>query len=186
MTRIAGLAATAALLALAACSASRTTSLGKVRAAPPSVTVTTQLLGPSGELRGTATLEQRADGTRVAVRVEGLAPGTYAVHLHGTGKCDAPDFTTAGPHFNPGMKMHGRDNAMGPHAGDLPNIAVGADGKGEFATDLPGLALTGGAAPLLDADGAAVLLHAGADDYKTDPSGNSGARIACGLLAARR
>ena len=173
-----------ALAATGAQGKSKRVSLGKIKDAPPSVTATTQLLGPSGELRGTARLEQRPAGTQVVVAVEGMAPGTYGVHLHAVGKCDAPDFKTAGGHFNPGNKMHGHDNPTGAHAGDLPNVVVGADGHGTFTEQLPDLALTGGTAPLLDADGAAVVVHAGPDDYKTDPSGNSGARTACGVIAA--
>ena len=179
------LLAAVSLLALAACSNTKGTSMGKTRDAPPSVTATTQLLGANGELRGTARLEQRPAGVQVTVAVEGMAPGTYGVHLHAVGKCDAPGFTTAGPHFNPTMKQHGHDNPMGAHEGDLPNVVVGADGRGRFVEQLAELTLTGGAAPLLDADGAAVVVHAQADDYKTDPSGNSGTRIACGVLAAR-
>jgi len=172
-----------ALVASGAHGKSKRVSLGKIKDAPPSVTATTQLLGPSGELRGTARLEQRPAGTQVVVAVEGMAPGTYGVHLHAVGKCDAPDFKTAGGHFNPANKMHGHDNPMGAHAGDLPNVVVGADGHGTFTEQLPDLTLTGGTGPLLDADGAAVVVHAGPDDYKTDPSGNSGARIACGVIA---
>ncbi len=82
------------------------------------------------------------------------------------------------------MKQHGHDNPMGAHEGDLPNVVVGSDGRGRFVEQLAELTLTGGAAPLLDADGAAVVVHAGPDDYKTDPAGNSGNRIACGVLAA--
>ncbi|MBV8971708.1 MAG: superoxide dismutase family protein, partial [Sphingomonadaceae bacterium] len=96
-----------------------------------------------------------------------------------------PKFASSGGHFNPTGKMHGRDNPMGPHLGDLPNVVVGKDGKGAVDVTVAGLTLTGGTTPLLDADGAAVVLHAGPDDYKTDPSGNSGDRIACGTLAAR-
>ena len=165
---------------------SKKVSLGKIKDAPPSVTATTQLLGANGELKGTARLEQRPAGTQVTVSVEDMVPGTYGVHLHAVGKCDAPDFKTAGGHFNPTMKQHGHDNPMGAHEGDLPNIVVGADGHGTFTEQLPDLTLTGGAAPLLDADGAAVVVHAGPDDYKSDPSGNSGARIACGVLAAHQ
>ncbi len=159
-------------------------SLGRIKDAPPSVSATTQLLGANGELRGTARLEQRPAGTQVTVTAQDMAPGTYGVHLHAVGKCDAPDFKTAGGHFNPGMKQHGHDNPLGAHAGDLPNLVVGADGRGSLTEQLPDLTLTGGTAPLLDADGAAVLVHAKADDYKTDPSGNSGDRIACGVLGA--
>ncbi len=177
--------AVALLATLAACSHSKTTSLGKLRDAPPAVTATVQLLGPNREFRGSVRLEQRTAGTHIAAAVEGVAPGSYAIHLHAVGRCDAPDFKSAGPHFNPGMKQHGRDNPMGAHLGDLPNVSVGADGKGALETEIAGLTLTGGAAPLLDADGAAVVLHAGADDYRTDPSGNSGDRIACGSIGPR-
>ena len=173
------------LLLLAACSSSRETSMGKTRDAPPSQVLTVQLLGPSGELRGTTTLEQRGSDLRVAAQVEGLAPGTYAIHLHRIGVCSPPSFESAGPHFNPTMKQHGRDNPLGTHLGDLPNIVVAAGGKGDLVHTVAGVMLSGGATPLLDADGAAVVLHAGADDYRTDPSGNPGARIACGTLSPR-
>ncbi len=155
------------------------------RDTPPAVTATTQLLSADGQFRGTATLTQRGTATRVEAHVEGLPAGTYAIHLHSIGKCEGPKFASAGGHFNPTMKMHGRDNPVGPHLGDLPNVVVGKDGKGMVDFTVAGLALTGGATPLLDADGAAVVVHAGPDDYKTDPSGNSGDRIACGTLAAR-
>ena len=161
------------------------TSMGKTRAGPPPIEVTTQLLGANGELRGTATLSQRPEGTLVRARIEGLPAGTYAIHLHGVGKCEGPKFTTAGGHFNPTMKMHGRDNPMGPHLGDLPNVVVGPGGTGTVDFTVAGMMLVGGTAPLLDADGAAVVLHARPDDYKTDPSGASGDRIACGVLAPR-
>ncbi len=174
-----------AALALAACGPHKQ-SMGKIRAAPPSLTVTTQLLGANGELRGTATLSQETEGTRVVAVVQGMAPGVYAIHLHGVGKCEAPDFKSAGPHFNPEMKQHGMDNPMGSHMGDLPNLTVGADGKGRVDYTRVGLRLKDGAAPLLDADGAAVVLHAGPDDMKTDPAGGAGARIACGVLGAAK
>ena len=161
------------------------TSLGRVKAAPPAIEATTQLLGANGELRGVATLTQLASATSVHVRVEGLTAGTYAVHLHAVGKCEGPKFTSAGPHFNPTMTQHGKDNPLGPHLGDLPNVVVGPGGTGTVDFTVAGLALIGGTAPLLDADGAAVVVHAGPDDYKTDPSGNSGDRIVGGALAAR-
>ena len=174
------------LLALAACNHSgKSTSMGRVKDAPPSVIASTQLLGPSGELRGTARLEQRADGTRVLASVVGLPPGQHGIHLHTTGKCDAPGFTTAGGHFNPTTKMHGSMNPMGPHEGDLPNIEVAADGRGKVEFTIPSLSLIDGPAALLDADGAALVVHAGPDDLKSDPAGNSGGRIACGIIARR-
>ena len=174
----------AATAALAGC-VHPGTSLGKTRARPPAIAATTQLLGPNGELRGTATLTQTTGATQVRAQLVGLAPGTYAIHLHAVGKCEAPKFASAGGHFNPAMKMHGRDNPAGPHLGDLPNVVVGPGGTGSVDFTVVGLQLIGGTAPLLDADGAAVVVHAGPDDYKTDPSGNSGDRIACGTLAAR-
>lgn len=173
-----------ATAALAGC-AHTGTSLGKVHSGPPAIIATTQLLGANGELRGTATLTQLAAATQVRARVEGLAPGTYAIHLHAVGKCEGPKFASAGGHFNPTMTKHGKDNPLGPHLGDLPNIVVAAGGTGTLDFTVAGLMLVGGTAPLLDADGAAVMVHAGPDDYKTDPSGNSGDRIACGTLAAR-
>jgi Cu-Zn family superoxide dismutase len=166
---------------LAACS---TPHPDRVSNKPPSLTMTVQLLGPNGELHGTATLAQTGTDTRVRAQVSGLAPGSYAIHLHSVGQCVGPDFKTAGGHFNPTTHQHGKDNPAGPHMGDLPNITVGTDGQGSLDATIAGLQMKGGSAPLLDADGAAVLLHAGPDDYKTDPSGNSGARIACGALVA--
>lgn len=173
------------LLPLAAC-ATQGESLGQTRDAPPSLMLTTDLLGPAGENLGTATLSQQADGTRVSATVTGLPPGTYAIHLHTVGKCEAPGFTTAGGHFNPTQKQHGNLNPAGEHAGDLPNITVGDDRRGRLDAVRPGLRLVDGDTPLVDADGGAVLVHASPDDYRTDPSGNAGARIACGVVSHGR
>ena len=115
----------------------------------------------------------------MTIAATGLPAGVHGVHIHTTGKCDAPDFTTAGGHWNPTGKMHGSENPMGPHEGDLPNLTVGADGSGNLTFTVAGASL----ATMLDADGAAFVVHAGSDDYKTDPSGNSGGRIACGVFA---
>lgn len=129
---------------------------------------------------GTAVAEE-VDGTiRVMLEVQGLPPGVHGTHIHTTGKCDAPDFTTAGGHWNPTAHQHGKENPMGPHSGDLPNLDVGQDGKDRTIFTLPG----GTYAGLLDQDGAALVIHAGPDDYKTDPAGNSGGRIACGVFRA--
>jgi superoxide dismutase, Cu-Zn family len=168
-------------LALAACGP-KTESLGRVGGAPPSLVLNTRLLTADGNSLGEAELLQMTEGVQFIARVQGLPAGSYAIHLHAVGRCAGPDFTSAGPHFNPEGKQHGRDNPMGAHAGDLPNIEV-ADGKpGNLNLMLPGLRLADGAAPLLDADGAAVVLHAQADDYRSDPAGNAGTRIACGEL----
>jgi len=114
---------------------------------------------------------------RLMLSVSGMTPGVHAFHVHTTGRCEAPAFTTAGGHWNPAMKQHGRDNPMGAHAGDMPNLTVGADGRGQQTAEIDG-----NLAGLLDADGAAVIVHAAADDYRTDPTGNAGARLACGVV----
>lgn len=124
-----------------------------------------------------------AAGVRVRVTAEGLAPGTYAVHVHAVGRCDPPDFASAGPHWNPTTRQHGRLNPMGPHFGDLPNLSVGTDGVGTVELTIAGAWLRTGERPMIDGDGASLVVHANPDDYRTDPSGNSGARIACGVLS---
>lgn len=139
------------------------------------------LADATGAPRGSASLVDTASGLEVRVSGEGLPAGTHGVHLHTVGRCDAPGFQSAGAHWNPAMKQHGRDNPQGAHAGDLPNLVVGADGRGTIRFTVPESSLS----TLLDADGAAVVIHAGADDYRTDPSGNSGGRIACGVIVRR-
>lgn len=149
------------------------------------VSATADLRGAAGQMLARASATQVADGTRVTVEAMGMQPGTYAAHIHTTGQCDAPDFTTAGGHWNPIGRQHGIQNPQGRHAGDLPNLVVGANGRGAITYVAPAAQLVGSAAPMLDTDGAAVVVHANPDDYRTDPSGNSGARIACGVLALR-
>jgi len=129
---------------------------------------------------GTTRMSEVAGGLRVTVDVHGLKPGTHGAHLHTVGKCDAPDFASAGPHWNPTNMKHGSMNPQGPHEGDLPNLTIGADGRGTLGVNVPGASLDA----LLDADGAAMVIHANSDDLMTDPSGNSGGRVACGVLAA--
>lgn len=134
----------------------------------------------SEEARGSATVRARGKQLRIDVAVTDFAPGTYGIHVHAIGKCVAPDYQSAGGHWNPTAHQHGRDNPAGAHAGDLPNLVVGADGTGKLRLDVPGkLRGEGG---LLDADGAAIVIHAQPDDYRTDPSGNSGSRLACGVF----
>lgn len=141
------------------------------------------LVDASGATKGMATVAETPDGLRLIVEASGLASGPHGLHIHSIGRCDPPDFTSAGPHWNPTGKMHGRDAPNGPHMGDFPNLIVGTDGSGRLEAVLPGARLASGSTPLLDADGAAIVIHAAADDYKTDPSGNSGARVACGVFA---
>ena len=167
------------ILALAACGPQRE-SLGRVGGAPPSLMLSTRLLTADGNSLGEVELLQMADGVQLIATVKGLPAGQYGMHLHAVGRCIGPEFTSAGPHFNPAAKQHGRDNPMGAHAGDLPNLDVNDKGVGEINLMLPGLRLADGTTPLIDADGAAVVLHAKADDYRSDPAGNAGSRIACG------
>ena len=128
----------------------------------------------------------RGGAIEVRVQAAGLAPGQYGAHIHAVGRCDGPDFESAGPHWNPANRQHGRLNPAGPHLGDLPNLEVAADGAGRLEFAIPGATLRGGEGAIVDADGAALVIHAAPDDYRTDPSGNSGARIACGVLRLDR
>lgn len=143
-----------------------------------------RLADTNGREVATAKLSTLARGVQVRIAATGLPQGIYAAHIHLVGRCDAPDFATAGGHWNPTGRQHGRDNPAGAHLGDLPNLTVGANGRGAMAFRVANARLVGGAAPILDADGAALMIHAKADDYRTDPSGASGARIACGVIAA--
>lgn len=128
---------------------------------------------------GTVTLLPAGPGMRLAVQVKGLPAGEHGIHIHTIGKCEAPKFESAGGHWNPMGKKHGLNNPAGPHGGDLPNLTIAANGTGIVNTTLSGTV-----ADLLDADGAALVIHAKRDDGKTDPSGDSGDRIACAVLEA--
>jgi Cu-Zn family superoxide dismutase len=144
------------------------------------VVASAQLRDPGGVTHGVARIERVGGKARVIVEASALPPGDHGLHIHMVGLCEGPAFASAGPHWNPDMKMHGRDNPMGAHRGDLPNLQIGTDGTGTVSFDLPGEA-----SALLDADGASIVVHAAPDDYKTDPSGNSGGRVACGVFTAR-
>jgi len=130
---------------------------------------------------GTAQLLSSASGVTISIAVAGMTQGTHGVHLHMAGACDTPEFTSAGGHLNPDMKQHGTENPAGAHLGDLPNLIVGASGTGTVSATLRGTREQV-LAQIFDADGTAVVVHANPDDYRTDPSGNSGTRIACGVL----
>lgn len=135
-----------------------------------------------GKTVGTATARQVSGGIAIKVSVSGLPAGTKGIHVHMVGKCEAPSFQSAGGHWNPDMKQHGRDNPMGSHHGDLPNIVISKQGRGRLTFVIPRATLEGPAG-LFDTDGAALIIHEKADDYRTDPTGNSGGRIICGVFS---
>lgn len=128
---------------------------------------------------GRATASEVAGGLRFTIDVKGMPAGTHGAHVHTTGTCTPPDFASAGGHWNPTGMKHGSMNPQGPHEGDLPNLIVGTDGRGTLGITIPGATMAG----LLDTDGSALVVHEKADDLMTDPSGNSGSRIACGVFA---
>ena len=134
-----------------------------------------------GSLAARAIVWQGAGGLEVRVQAAGLPAGHYGVHLHAVGRCEGPAFASAGPHWNPTGRQHGKLNPAGHHLGDLDNLDVDEHGAGRLEFTIVG-ASTSGADGLFDADGTSLVIHAGPDDYRTDPAGNSGARIACGVL----
>ena len=135
-----------------------------------------------GQKIGIAQIEASGSGVRINVDVSHLPPGLHGIHIHNVGKCDGPSFITAGPHLNPTAKKHGKDNPEGPHAGDLLNLEVNDDGVAKASLMDPNVTLGDGPNSLFHQGGTSVVIHATADDYKTDPAGNSGARIACGVV----
>jgi Cu-Zn family superoxide dismutase len=141
-------------------------------------TATAMLRTATGQDVGRATATEVAGGLRLTIDAKDMPPGTHGAHVHTVGRCDAPAFESAGPHWNPTTRKHGTMNPQGPHSGDLPNLEIDGGGRGAIGATIPGAQMTG----LLDADGGAIIVHAGPDDLKTDPSGNSGGRIACGVF----
>lgn len=162
-----------------------------------------RLIDNTGQAIGSVRLTQTAKGVLVQITVTGgpargvpggpampmpgVPPGVHGVHLYEVGRCDGPDFLSAGGHFNPDGKQHGFDNPRGPHAGDLPNWVIDSStrtqaGSYDYAVTTTAITLTNGPTSIFDANGTALIINATADDYKTDPDGNSGRRIACAVL----
>ena len=135
-----------------------------------------------GKQVGVATLIETAEGVRLAVTGYRLPPGGHGLHIHAVGLCEPPEFTSAGAHFNPGGKQHGRMNPAGAHAGDLPNLVVAASGEGGLDITTKAITLSPGPNSVLGDKPTALVVHVNPDDDKTDPTGNSGGRIACGVI----
>jgi Cu-Zn family superoxide dismutase len=147
--------------------------------APP--TSTTQLIDSKGNPIGTAALFDAQFGVVAVLKLKGLPPGQHGFHVHQRGACDPPSFESSGPHYNPQGRQHGLDNPKGPHAGDMPNLTVRSDGTVDTTlTLLPAMSRPGAIGR--GSDARSLIIHADRDDQVTDPSGNSGARIACGVV----
>jgi Cu-Zn family superoxide dismutase len=165
-------------LALAACHTGASPGAGGSRHASAT------LVDSGGRNVGTVQFVERSAGVvALTGTLHDLPPGPHGIHLHAVGRCDgATAFAGAGAHFNPGTRKHGLESPEGPHAGDLPMVVVAADGRATLNMSTDRVTLGDGPTSLFDADGSALVLHAAADDQRTDPTGNSGARIACGVV----
>lgn len=157
--------------------------LGAGTAVAQGTGTTARIEDAEGNVVGTAGFTEVAGGLVVSVEGRGLAPGDHGIHLHETGACDPPAFESAGGHINPAGTQHGLSNPQGPHAGDLPGMTVAADGTAAYEATTDRVTLYGGDGALLDADGSAIVIHDAADDQATDPTGNSGDRVACGIVS---
>jgi Cu-Zn family superoxide dismutase len=168
----------AALIALAGCGPA-----SEKESANPTSVASAALANAAGNAVGLASLIKEGSTLSLKLTLSGMPAGEKALHFHTTGACDAPDFMSAGGHLNPTDASHGRLSETGPHLGDLPNIEIAQDGLADITIAIHGNAAAG-TGHILDEDGTAIMIHAGPDDYKTDPAGAAGPRIACGVFEA--
>ncbi|SOC10684.1 Cu-Zn family superoxide dismutase [Ureibacillus xyleni] len=155
-------------------------------AAPKALQATATIIDTEGKGIGHMEMTEGADGVHISLGVKGLSEGGHGFHIHEVGKCEKPTFESAGSHFNPTNKRHGTDNPAGPHLGDLPNITPEEDGNVQVEFVAKNITLkTGKENSIIDEDGSAIVIHQYPDDYATDPSGNSGDRIACGVITLK-
>ena len=151
----------------------------------PDITASASLVDTAGARVGVASFSEGDGSTQLGVSVTGLAPGEHGMHIHETGSCTPPSFESAGGHFNPASKQHGLLNPEGAHAGDMPNLVVEADGSADTTFTVSPSLLAEGAGSMIGTEKRAFVIHADPDDQKTDPSGNSGARVVCGVIERR-
>lgn len=148
------------------------------------VSASVDLVDPTGVQRGDVQITQLDTGVRLVINAYGLSPGVHGAHIHETGSCIPPDFSSAGGHWNPLNREHGRESPGGQHMGDMPNLLIGEQGTGVLEVSINGARIADGNTGMLDDDGAAVVIHAMADDYRSQPSGDAGSRVACGAIEA--
>lgn len=160
-------------LALAGCAAMM---------AGPAPRATAELRDARGQVVGTATLTEEAAKVRLVVQARGLAPGKHGIHIHAVGRCEPPAFASAGAHYNPLARKHGLETPDGAHAGDLPNLEADQGGNARYEAVTDRVMLGEGLTSVFDGDGSAIVIHEKDDDQKTDPTGNSGGRVACGVV----